>query len=181
MDSHRSRRGQRRAGFTIIELMVVVTITGILAAIAIPTFTGYIYKSRTSEATEFLGEIKLRQEAHRAEFGAYHNQGSTSFDPNDFVPTLTSFSGGAPVAWPTDPDFAIIGARPDGAVRFGYQFAAGLPSSLPPSQYGMTSANADHWMIAQARGDLDGDGAFCTFEIMNVTRTVWFSPDKGWE
>jgi len=61
----------RKQGFTLIELMIVVVIIGVLAAVAIPSFQSYMYRSRMSEATTFLGEIKQRQEAYRAEFGLY--------------------------------------------------------------------------------------------------------------
>src|SRR5688572_13793501 len=41
---------KRKAGFTLIELMIVVAIIGVLAAIAIPAFLGYMTRSKTSEA-----------------------------------------------------------------------------------------------------------------------------------
>ena len=42
---------KNRKGFTLIELMIVVAILGILAAVAIPAFLKYIKRSKTSEAT----------------------------------------------------------------------------------------------------------------------------------
>ena len=44
-------------GFTLIELMIVVAIIGILAAVAIPAFSRYIKKSRTAEAIQSLNKM----------------------------------------------------------------------------------------------------------------------------
>ena len=58
-------------GFTLIELMIVVAIIGILAAIAIPNFLNYQCKARQSEAKQSLGTIRTGQEAYWAEFDEY--------------------------------------------------------------------------------------------------------------
>lgn len=68
------QRHRRAGGFTLIELMVVVAIVAILAAIAIPTFSGQVRKSRRAEAMTTLQDQQLRLERWRvdhADFSAY--------------------------------------------------------------------------------------------------------------
>ncbi|MBI2371506.1 MAG: prepilin-type N-terminal cleavage/methylation domain-containing protein [Deltaproteobacteria bacterium] len=65
------RRFRNRQGFTLIELMIVVAIIGILAAIAIPNFLRFQAKSKQSEAKTNLAAIGTSAESYRAEKDTY--------------------------------------------------------------------------------------------------------------
>lgn len=51
------RRGARSGGFTLIELMVAVCIIGVLASVAVPTYSRFVMNSRGSEGTSSLGQL----------------------------------------------------------------------------------------------------------------------------
>ncbi len=62
---------RNRKGFTLIELMIVVVIIGILAALAIPRFMRATTKSKQSEAKTILKQIFVMQDAYRQEKDRY--------------------------------------------------------------------------------------------------------------
>lgn len=64
-------RDDYEQGFTLIELMIVVAVISILAAIAYPSYQEYVLRSRRAEGQAFLNDAAARQERYRAQNGSY--------------------------------------------------------------------------------------------------------------
>ena len=133
---------RRERGFSLVELMIVVAIIAILAAIAIPSFMRFAMKSKTSEATGNLSAIRTCQESFRAEEDEYQ-----ACAENPGLGTL----GASPRPWIANADFDLTGFEPDGDVRYSYRV-----------DYLLAAPNT---FTAEATGDLDDDGNDATFTI----------------
>ena len=65
------KKHRNQKGFTLIELMIVIAIIGILAAIAIPQFSSYRAKSYNSASLSDVRNLRTDLEAYYAEWDEY--------------------------------------------------------------------------------------------------------------
>ncbi|MCD6160952.1 MAG: prepilin-type N-terminal cleavage/methylation domain-containing protein [candidate division Zixibacteria bacterium] len=100
-----SKFHKSKKGFTLIELMIVVVIIGILAALAIPRFMRSTTKAKQSEAKQLLKQIYTMQRAYRQENDVYTLNGVTA-------------SAVAPAT------FAAIGVDVGASARYSYAMVA---------------------------------------------------------
>ncbi len=167
---HRKLR-RRDKGFTLIELMIVVAIIAILAAIAIPQYRKFQLNSKTSEAKTNIGAIRTCEEAYAAEHNVYYLVGPAP--ESNITSTTRDFDI-------TNEDncahFADLGFKPAGKVYYNYgvknwkdgtnfNTSVDVNKACPNGigaitdgamKNGVRDVTADIAILAQ--GDLDNDG-----------------------
>jgi len=147
------QRIRNRKGFTLVELMIVVAIIGILAAIAIPNFLQFRLKAKTSEAKSNLGAIRSTEVAYFAEWNYYVANQSTT-------PITTRTNDATKQPWITSTRFSILGFAPEGKVFYSYALLGG---DYPVGSVGYT---------AKAEADLDDNGALSNYTVNNINNDI---------
>ena len=155
----------RLGGFTLIELMIVVAIIGILAAVAIPSFMKNARKAKTAEATS---NVKKLYDGARTYFEEEMNaRGSITpiakqFPSNPAVTTAPALGAcclaagkkcaPAPALW-TDPAWQALKFSMDDPHYYSYTYLS-------------SGTDATSQFTARANGDLDCDTTYSTFEMV---------------
>jgi len=150
---------KKNKGFTLIELMIVVAIIAILAAIAIPQYKKFQLKAKTSEAKANIDAIKTCEEAFYSEHETYLQANSSPGHPAGqqhlkiaWVDNGPADDGNTTEDNTTVNSFEEIGFEPAGRVFYDYAVATG----------DTVTVGADQWAqdcTIGAQADLDQDGA----------------------
>lgn len=167
------------AGFTLVELMIVVVIVGTLAAIAATSYKKYSIKARNAEVMGMFGEFRAKEEAYRAEFGAYLSTGSSE---GTYYPALTTSEPTAKVVYPLPATWTSLGINPQRRQLYcGYVAIAGAANTAPSGTDGVAifssfsgSKPPVPWFYLHGTCDNDGvtsvNAVFTT--AMNTTSVV---------
>ena len=155
-------------GFSLVELMVVVAIIGILAAIAVPNYQRFTAKSKQSEAKSNLSALYSAESAFRAEWQQYFADfRAIGYQPTGSLRYRHGF-GAAGITPPVNYRGGAVAAT-SAAVNFDTGLAAVCPAAFPPNpcfqvitpvapgNIAAAAVTTATTFIAEARGDLDGD------------------------
>lgn len=157
--NHPSRTSQR--GFSLVELMVVVAIIGVLAAIAIPNVNKYIAKARQTEAKTNLSSLYTSEKAFYAEYNAYHSMfGAVGYSPEGKLRYNVGFSAtgtgeaaaangynNAPTSAPGNTFNTLNYCGTAAAMTNGCQILNGASNSAPAAFAGTYQINNNTFLI----------------------------------
>jgi prepilin-type N-terminal cleavage/methylation domain-containing protein len=152
-------RPKREAGFTLLELMIVVLFIGILAVVAIPSYMSYHARSRRTEAFANLSGVARSEKTYFAERDSYFGTALPWPDPAVHNTEIGGVLGSVKMPWdaPSSAAFGALGWEPEGQVFYAYEVNTGC--------------GCDACFTASAFGDVDSDGV--------ISAVMYVQPDPS--
>ncbi|HET7500570.1 MAG TPA: prepilin-type N-terminal cleavage/methylation domain-containing protein [Kofleriaceae bacterium] len=159
-----------QAGFTLLELMIVVALIGILAAVVVPSWIGEARKTRgDSEINAMFAEIATKEEQYKLDNGVYLAAAGCPATPStagiDF--NATCVTSGSP--WAT-----LRVNAPESKIRCTYALTAGAAgvTLTAPTGFTVPGQPAGAWYYVVGTCDLDGAGGKSSTFFQSSTDTA---------
>jgi prepilin-type N-terminal cleavage/methylation domain-containing protein len=159
-----SRSKRKAAGFTLVELMIVVAIIGLLAALAIPAFSRYVKRARSAEAAGHLNKMWLGSVTY-FESDHFKQTGESTFaTAKQFPGPVSEDLGGGGLDCCAHPGNKCPGLDPGfgGPVWAALSFSLTEPYSYKP-RYESAGQGTASTFTAVATGNQDCDGVRATY------------------
>ena len=137
-------------GFTLVELMIVVAIVGIIAAVAVPNYIDYVRRGNVADMTSAMSDAKLRVEQRYADTRNYNigtlcSEAGVDIQDNDRY-KISCVTPNAPIANPYQ-TYTITGTGKGNIVNFVYTVTeTGAKGSTLGAQWGGGSAGG-RWVM----------------------------------
>jgi type IV pilus assembly protein PilE len=106
---------KKTRGFTLIEMMIVVTIIGILVAIAVPSYQSHLRKGRRAEAQAFVTQVAQRQQQYLLDARTYAFGSTALSDLGLSPPASVSTHYSITVTGASSPPQFTVTADPSGS------------------------------------------------------------------
>jgi len=170
---------RREGGFTLVELMIVVVLIAVLAAIVIPMFTAESREvTADSEVNAMFTELGVKESAYKLENGTYFSTGTGEADTWPATPSQASQT-----LYPLPATWVQLKVQPpQSSVKCGYVvIAAGAnvaPGGIATGTFAMaTPTDAYYYVLAHC--DLDGSSTKDGFYIMSSVDSTIHKVNAG--
>lgn len=147
----RSTGRSLHSGFTLIEVMIVVVIVGILAAIALPSYSNYVTRSKLIDAHTKLGDLRVQMEKYFMDNRSYLNGAACGITATALATAnadpARSFDFDCPAGSATDTTYTLTATGRAASGMSGFSFSVNQANARTSSGPGDWGTATNCWLV----------------------------------